>query len=94
MYEQDSDKCSLLALQKNKLLKLEFITELVQDLQLDHSQDTATIIPNFLLQRVHSRVSKEHANIRRVFGLIDRRKNADNDSLKNTISLLNSTLKS
>ena len=94
MYEQDADKCSLSALQKNKLLKLEFITELVQDLQLDHSQDTATVIPNFLLQRVHSRISKEHANIRRVFGLIGRRKNADNDSLKNTISLLNSTLKS
>jgi hypothetical protein len=91
LFEQDVNKCSLSALQKNKLLKLDFISKFVKELRIEHSQDTMTIIPYCLLERVHNIVSKEYNNIRKSFDLRSKTKEV---SIKTTISIVNSALKS
>jgi hypothetical protein len=95
LYEKQCDDVSIAGIQKNRLLKIEWIRNICNDLGLKHSQDTKTIIPNELVKKIHNRMIVEEKNIRNCFELRDRREDNNSDiSFTDSVKLLNSIFNS
>jgi hypothetical protein len=95
LYEKQCDDVSIAGIQKNRLLKIEWIRNICNDLGLKHSQDTKTIIPHNLVKKIHNRMILEEKNIRQCFEIRDQRKDRDADiTFIDSVKLLNSIFNS
>lgn len=93
MFSNSAKKMSYGYLERDRLLKLEWILEFVKDLGIKSSQDVETIIPSFRIKRIHQRIKDKHTEIHKLFSLKDRRKDKEVFEEKHAIILVNKVMK-
>ena len=91
LLESQCHDMSLAGIQKNRLIKLEWIRNICETLGVKHSQDTHTTIPHELVKKMHKKMIEQEKDIRNSFELRNRcQKTKEELTFADCTKLLNS----
>ena len=94
LFEEQADHCSFAALQDSRNIKIEWILNICKYLGVQHSQDTETSIPKYVLDKCIEEIRPTIVDMRNAFSIRVKRNDVNHEMpFRGFIDLLNSIFK-